>query len=74
MIPAKHLNAYTEKCSVFDEIDCEIMYKSFHNQSKLTKFVTGNVSVIKQHYQDLGYTVTSDSLSPLLLTISWPTR
>ena len=74
MIPARQLSEYTKKSSILEEINCAILHKSFEGGNKITRFINGNIPIIKEYYENIGYTVTSDPITPLLITISWPTR
>lgn len=55
----------------FAWIDSLILSNAYRGGTKITIVPKGNISKIKKHYQEIGFTVTSDPISPLLLTISW---
>lgn len=55
----------------FTWIDSLILSNVYRGGTKITIVPKGNILKIKKHYQEIGFTVTSDPISPLLLTISW---
>lgn len=85
MLPENYIENYMELSreslvehtigmSVIDKINAAILYISSCGGTKWTGIVPTKTSFVKDYYRKLGYTITVDSVSPLLLTISWTTR
>jgi len=53
------------------QIDSLILSNAYRGGTQVCVIPRENTSKIKKHYQNVGFTVTSDPISPLLLTISW---
>lgn len=53
------------------QIDSLILSNAYRGGTQVCVIPKENTSKIKKHYQEIGFTVTSDPISPLLLTISW---